>query len=83
MRKFLPASNLGAFTVDLTDVGASLQDVSAAFGGASQMTVNQAIAYAAGQSNVGGSSWYGQVKATQELAKNLFDAINNEMVWAP
>lgn len=83
VRKYLPASNLGAFTVDLTNVGASLQDVSAAFGGASQMTVNQAIAHASGQSNVGGSSWYGQVKATQGLAKNLFDAINNQQVWAP
>ena len=58
-------------------------DVSAAFGGASHLTVNQALAYAAGQSNVGGSSWYGQVKSTQGLAKNLFDAINNQQVWAP
>ena len=57
--------------------------MSAAFGGATQLTVNQAIAYASSQSNVGGGSWYGQVKTTQELAKNLFDAINNEQVWAP
>ncbi len=83
VRKFLPASNLGGFTVDLTSVGMSLQDVSAAFGGATAMTVNQAIAYASSKSNVGGSTWYGQVKATQGLAKNLFDAINNQKVWAP
>ena len=35
--------------------------------------------YAAGQSNVGGTTWYGQVKATQEMAKNAFDAINNQV----
>jgi hypothetical protein len=28
-------------------------------------------------SNVGGSSWYAQNKATQGLAKDAFDAINN------
>jgi hypothetical protein len=32
---------------------------------------------------VGGSSWYDNVKATQELAKDAFDAINNEKVFAP
>jgi len=53
------------------------QNVSAAFGGATDLTVLQILSYAASQSNVGGSIWYGQVKATQELAKNTFDAINN------
>ena len=53
------------------------QNVSAAFGGATKLTVNQILAYAASQSTSGGSIWYGQVKATQELAKNTFDAINN------
>ena len=37
------------------------------------------LAYATSQSNAGGSIWYGQVKATQELAKNAFDAINNQV----
>jgi hypothetical protein len=41
------------------------------------------LAYAASQSNVGGSMWYGNVKFTQELAKDAFDAINNEKVLAP
>ena len=29
----------------------------------------------------GGASWYGQVKATQVLAKDAFDAINNGVVF--
>ena len=36
------------------------------------MTVLQILAYAAGKSNAGGSVWYGNVKPTQELAKNVF-----------
>ncbi len=59
------------------------QDVGGAFGGATNLTVSQLLAHAAGQSNIGGSLWYGNVKATQELAKNTFDAINNRIVFAP
>jgi hypothetical protein len=44
------------------------------------MTISQILAYAAGKSNAGGSVWYGNAKPTQELAKNVFDAINNQ--WA-
>jgi len=44
--------------------------------------VNAILAYAASQSNSGGSSWYGQVKATQELAKDTFDAVNNQLAFA-
>jgi hypothetical protein len=58
-------------------------NVSSAFGGAGSLTVSQMLAYAAGQSNAGGSAWYGQVKATQELAKNAFDAVNNQVAFAP
>jgi hypothetical protein len=36
------------------------------------------LSYAAGQSNVGGSIWYANVKATQGMAKDAFDAINND-----
>jgi hypothetical protein len=82
---------IGGLPVDLTQVckmidnpttGAATcsgiyQNVSAAFGGATCLTVSQLLTYAASQSNAGGSAWYGQVKATQELAKNTFDAINN------
>ena len=35
------------------------------------------LTYAASQSNSGGGNRYGPVKATQELAKDAFDAINN------
>jgi hypothetical protein len=67
-------SPLGGVKIDLTKV-------SGAFGGATSMTVNEMLAYAAGKSNSGGSVWYGQVKATQELAKNIFDDINNEVAF--
>ena len=40
------------------------------------MTVLAMLTYAASQSNVGGSDWHGDVKATQVLAKDAFDAIN-------
>ena len=70
---------IGGVSIDLTRVPPS-GNTSAAFGGATRMTVSQILAYAAGKSNAGGSVWYGNVKPTQELAKNVFDAINNE--WA-
>jgi hypothetical protein len=86
---------IGGVTIDLTMIckmidgsggatcGGAYQNVSGAFGGATSMTVSQMLAYAASQSNVGGSVWYGQVKGTQEMAKNAFDAINNEVAFAP
>jgi hypothetical protein len=57
-------------------------NASSAFGSATSLTVSQLLAYAASQSNVGGTTWYGNVKATQELAKNTFDAINNQVAFA-
>jgi hypothetical protein len=36
-----------------------------------------------GRGNAAGSLWYGNVKSTQELAKNAFDAINNGVAFAP
>jgi hypothetical protein len=50
---------------------------SSVFGGATSLTVSQMLTYAAGQSNVGGTTWYGQNKANQVKAKDAFDAINN------
>jgi len=47
------------------------------------LTVSQMLASAASQSNAGGSAWYGQVKATQGLAKDAFDAINNQVAFSP
>ena len=79
------AQPIGGVKIDLTSVQAigssSYQNTSAAFGGASCRTVVQLLADAALQSNAGGSVWYGQVKATQELAKDTFDAINNQVAW--
>lgn len=56
---------------------------SAAFGGATRMTVNQMLSWASGQSNSGGTTWYNQVKATQTLAIAAFNAINNQQVTGP
>jgi hypothetical protein len=61
----------------ITSCSSTYANVSGGFGGATSMTVGQILAFVASQSNAGGSSWYGQVKTTQEFAKNAFDAINN------
>src|SRR6266849_1977338 len=73
---------IGGVTIDLTKINklifsANFENTSAAWGPATSKTVLQLLAYAASQSNSGGSAWYGQVKAMQELAKDTFDAINN------
>jgi hypothetical protein len=78
---------IGSMAVDLTKICTDMtctafEDSSSVFGG-SPMTVLQMLAYAASQSNVGGSLWYGNVKFTQELAKDAFDAINNRKIFAP
>jgi hypothetical protein len=82
-------SPIGGITVDLTKVCtdiptcSSFVNVSPAFGGATSMTVSQILSYAASQSNAGGSTWYANVKATQVLAKDTFDAINNQVAFGP
>jgi hypothetical protein len=63
------------------------QNASSVFGGNSCLYVynlaqaTDILRYAASQSNVGGSTWYAQVKANQVLAKNVFDAINNQAAF--
>ena len=85
--KLNAAVPIGAVTIDLKNVCvdiptcSSFVDVSSAFGGASSLTVSQMLSYAASQSNSGGSTWYGNVKATQVLAKDAFDAINNQVAF--
>ncbi len=83
---------IGGVKIDLTQVcnmldnsstgsgscSGSYSNASSAFGGAPSLTVWQILAYAASQSNAGGSMWYGNVKSVQQLAKNTFDAINNQ-----
>lgn len=59
-------------------------DVSAwggAFGGATSLTVSQMLAAAAAQSSSGGTTWYANVKSVQELAKNAFDAVDNQRAF--
>ena len=71
---------LGGVRIDLTEIGN--KDASPAFGGATCPTVLDMLNYAASQAapasaaNPLASPWYGQVKAIQELAKNAFEAIN-------
>ncbi len=87
---------ISGVTIDLTNIckmvdstngtatcSGTFKNVSSAFGGATSLNVSAMLSYAASQSNAGGSTWYGNVKATQELAKNAFDAINNQVAFAP
>jgi len=80
---------IGSASIDLTKICTNIGicttfiNSSSAFGGAASMTVSQILAYAAGQSNSSGSTWYANVKSTQELAKDVFDAINNQVAFAP
>ncbi len=68
---------IGGVLINLTNINNSGENVGAAFGNATSMTVIQMITYAASKSTSGGVSWYSQVKATQGLAKDAFDDINN------
>jgi hypothetical protein len=86
---------IGGVKIDLTHICAMTdsssggscsgksETASSAFGGASSLTISQMLAYAASQSNAGGITWYGNVKATQGLAKDAFDAINNGVAFSP
>jgi hypothetical protein len=82
---------IGTVKIDLTQVcnmldgsggtgncTGSYQNASSAFGGNTSMTVLNMLLFQNSVSNSGGSAWYGQIKATQQLAKNAFDAINNQ-----
>ena len=92
LNKINAPTPIGGLAVDLTMVckmidstaGTAMcsgiyQNVSLAFKGSTCLTVSQLLSCAASNSNVGGSVWYAQVKSTQELAKNTFDAINNRV----
>jgi hypothetical protein len=90
--KIKALSPIGGVIIDLTMVcqmidssggsatcSGTSENASSAFGGASCMTVLQMLTYAGSQSNAGGSFWYANVKSTQQLAKDAFDAINNRV----
>jgi len=92
--KIAAAQPIGGEKIDLTKVcvmidsstgtgscSGNTESTSGAFGGATSGTVSFLLTYAAGQSNSGGSVWYGQIKTTQGLAKNTFDAINNHAAY--
>jgi hypothetical protein len=79
--------NIGGYQVDLTLICTDMtctafEDSSSVFGGTPK-TISEMLAYAASQFDPVTKKWYGDIKATQELAKDAFDAINNEKVFAP
>jgi len=61
----------------------AIENDSGAFGGAASLTVSQILDYAASQSNAGGSSWYGNVKAKEVMAKDTFQAISSQAASSP
>ena len=78
----LGGNKIGAPT-PMGGVAINVSGASVAFGGATSLTISQMLAYAASQSVPGGSIWYGNVKAVQEPAKNMFDSINSGTAFAP
>ena len=86
---------IGNYSVDLTHVcvmkdsgtgsgscsGAVTSSINA-FGNATPLTVSQMLATSSGLSNAGGTVWYSN-STTQALAKNAFDAVNNQKAMAP
>ena len=86
---------IGNISVDLTHVcvmkdsgtgsgscsGAVSSSINA-FSGATQLTVSQMLAASSSSSNAGGTVWYSN-STTQALAKNAFDAVNNQKAMAP
>jgi hypothetical protein len=85
---------VGSIVINLTKVclegspgsatcSANFEDVSSAFGGATTMTVLEMLTYqnTSDPAADAGAKWYGQVKAKQVLAKDAFDAINNDFAF--
>jgi hypothetical protein len=86
---FLPSTPIGSASVDLlhvcTDIAActTFQNTSGAFNNLPSATVSQLLSIASSYSTSGGATWYAQNKTTQGKAKNTFDAINNNVTYAP
>lgn len=91
-------TQIGNTSIDLTKIckmidgsgstatcSGAYEDVSGAFNGTGSMTVQNILLYqnTADPAVDAGTYWYGQVKATQVLAKDTFDAINNQVVFSP
>jgi hypothetical protein len=88
---------IGSVNIDLTKICAMIdgsggaascsgafENVSSAFGGATSMTVSAMLTYqnTSDPAVDHGAFWYAQVKATQVLAKDAFDAINNGVAFS-
>jgi hypothetical protein len=87
---------IGSVTIGLTQIcqmidgssastcAGSYENVSSAFGGATSMTVLGMLSYQNTSDPLAdaGANWYGQLKATQVLAKDAFDAINNGVAFS-
>ena len=83
---YFSSTGLGSTVIDLTMICqdlscAAYENSGPAFGNATSLSVFAMLQSAAGQSSLGGSLWYGNNKAMQELAKDAFDAINNEKAF--
>jgi hypothetical protein len=87
---------IGSVAIDLTQVcqmidgsgtsscSGAYENVSSAFGGATSLTVLAMLSYQNTSDPIAdaGANWYGQVKATQVLAKDAFDAVNNGVAFS-
>lgn len=89
---------IGGLTIDLTNIchmadgsggtatcSGTNENVSSAFGGATSLTIQAMLTYqnTADPAPDAGANWYNQNKATQVLAKDAFDAINNQVASVP
>jgi hypothetical protein len=88
-------AKVGDVKIDLTQICAMIdgtggatcsgtyENVSSAFGGAASLTVSAMLAYqnTSDPAADAGAAWYLQVKAMQVLAKDAFDAINNNVAF--
>jgi hypothetical protein len=77
----LGGNQIGAPT-PLGAVNVNITAFKVAFNNQTCLNVLAMLTYAGDQSNPGGSSWYGQVRATQERSKSAFDAINNQAAFS-
>jgi hypothetical protein len=86
---------IGGVTIDLTNIckmidgtggtascGGTYEDTSSAFDDNASLSVFQMLVHAAAHSDLGGTTWYGNIKATQVLAKDAFDAVNNQVAFS-
>jgi hypothetical protein len=81
---------IGGVNIDVTLICTDLtctafEDASSVFPSNSggKESVLGLLSDASNASNANGVIWYGNVKSTQELAKDTFDALNNEKVFDP